>query len=398
MKTLSTKIIYCCIAFLLVTAVNIKQSKAQEQAQVSLEVQINDGIANSQIVNITDIIASKGSGTNLFSIFLENLDNENPAENLYLSLRLFSDKNGLIVDLYQERDQTFSLDAGQRVFATNSFLTNGLPGVEESINFKGGLTPEGKEFVNELGGSLKLPPDRYILKIDVFQSLDGQGGGVPVASSEGEIGGGIVDQVQDIFLTGAGDAVGSGMEITNSYPEFRWEGNINTQYRIILVEANGRDGPETLIQSSMSTEPILENGSPGTGSLLEYEILDVRVENTSFQMPPSGVQRLEEGKRYYWQVFAELSSTNGTDIRNSEIWEFTLKSSTEGLEISSEGDLGTTLEALINSGQIQELQNGGFKLVSLIIDGQTITGPEMLQQLTEFQNKVNNGDITIVNN
>ncbi|MDZ7716226.1 MAG: hypothetical protein U5J95_08455 [Balneolaceae bacterium] len=397
MRALYTKLYTCCVALLLITAINVNYASAQ-QAQINLELQVNESLANSQVINLTNIIASNGSGANLFNIFIENLDTEATAQDLYLNVSLQSDKNGLIADLYQKQGQPFSLDPGQSVFATNNTIENGLPGVEESINFDGGLTTQGEEFVNDLGGSTKLPPDRYVIQIDIYQNANGRNGGVLLATAQAEIGGGIVDEVRDIFLTSPGDAVGSEAEITNPYPEFRWEGGINTQYRLIVVEANNQDGPETLIQSSVSTEPILENGSPGTGSLLQYEILDVRIQGTSFQMPPSGVQNLEEEKLYYWQVFAELSSSSGTDIRNSEIWGFILKGHGAGLTISSGGELGAALQALMESGELQELQNGGFKLGSIVIDEQTISGPAMLQRLIEFQNKVNNGEITIVNN
>lgn len=398
MKTLYSVLFSLCLAFL-ITAATSNPSTAQ-QAQIDLELQVNESLANSQVINLTKIIANNGSGANLFNIFIENLDTESSADDLYLNLSLRSDKNGLLADLYQIQVLSFSLDPGQRVFSTNSFLNNGLPNIEENINFDGGLTPEGKEFINKLGGSTNLPPDRYVLKVDIFQNSNARSGGILVASAQSEIGGRITSEAQNIFLTGVGDAIGSGMEITTSYPEFRWEGVVNTQYRLIVAEANGNDGPETLLQSSVSTEPILENGSPGTGSLLEYEILDVRVRNSSFQMPPSGVQKLEEGKRYYWQVFAEIPTTSSTDIISSEIWEFTLKDSEGGLGIGSEGDLGNTLEGLLNSRRIpiSELQNGGFKLISITIDGQTITGPEMLQRLTEFQDKANSGEVTVVNN
>ena len=399
MRTLSANILLCCFAFLLITAVNANQTLAQ-QAQIDLELQINESLANSQVINVTKIIANNGSGANLFSIFIENLDTENLADDLYLNLSLRSDKNGLLADLYQARVFSFSLDPGQRVFSTNSFLNDGLPGVEENINFDGGLTPEGKEFINQLGGSTNLPPDRYVLRIEIFQNANARSGGILVASDEAEIGGNITGEVRDIFLTNPGDVIGSEMEITTSYPEFRWEAAANTQYRLIVVKADGRDSPETLLQSSFSTEPILENGSAGVGSLLEYEILDVRLQNSSFQMPPSGVQKLEEGKRYYWQVFAELPTTSGRDIISSEIWEFTLKGLDDGLGIGSGGDLGVILGLLLDGDtiQISDLQEGGFKLISITIDGQTITGPAMLQRLSEFQDNVSTGEITVVNN
>ncbi len=397
MNPLKKNIIYipCLAVLFLLSGTSVQQSKAQN-AQVFLELQLSPNLTNSQAINLTNILANNGRGTNLFSLYLQNENMSSAANNLYFNLELRSEKQGLIADMYQQQGKPFSLDPGQQIYATNNQVQTGLPGVEEQIDFDGGLTPDGEEFVNDLGGSTKLPADRYIVTVELYQGANKRNGGIRVASSVQEFGGDIADDDRDIFLTSPGDVVGSGMEITNPYPEFRWEGSNGTNYRLIVVEAKGQDSPESLIQGALSTEPILNQGAAATGSLLDYEILDARARRTSFQMPPSGVQKLEPGKLYFWQVQAELNTSNGVETRTSEIWSFRLAEQGNQQTIQAGQELARTLRSLLGNDQYRQLAQRGFRLQSIVIDGQTITGPAALQQLVELKSKLDAGDISII--
>lgn len=394
MESLFSKKCYalgCLGALLLFVAI----SPVSAQADLELQLEINESLANSQSINLSELVANRGQGPNLFTFFLRN-NSSNSVDNLYLNVLLRSDKNGKIGEVYQKQGQPFSMDAGQVVRATNNTIDNGLQGIEEQILFDGGLTPEGEEFINNLQGSTRLPPDRYIIEIAIFRGSNGVNGGQLLASSQAEIGANIVDEVRDIYLTSPGAELGSEMEIFNAYPEFRWDGSQDVQYRMIVVEASDRESAESLLQSGVSTDPILVNGIAGSGSLLDFEMVDVRLQSTSFQFPPSGVQNLVQGSQYYWQVFAEINTSNGIETRSSEIWSFTLAghdTGRSGQGIAEEGELGRLLRELLGEDQYLRLLEENLELGSIEIDGEIITGPAILQRLLEFKNRVDEGEI-----
>lgn len=375
-------------------------SVSAQTANLDLQLEINESLANSQSINLSELVTNRGQGPNLFTFFLRNNEQE-PAESLYLNILLRSDKNGKIGEVYQKQGQPFSLKGSQVVRATNNTIDKGLQGIDEKISFDGGLTTEGEEFINDLEGSTRLPPDRYVIEIDIFQGSNGPNGGELVASSQAEVGANIVDEIRDIYLTSPGAELGSEMEISNSYPEFRWEGSSGVQYRLIVVEASGEESAESLLQSGLSTEPILKNGAAGSGSLLDFEMVDVRLRRTSFQYPPSGVQNLQQGSQYFWQVFAEIKTSNGTETRSSEIWSFVLANpdeSEDGQVLTAEGELGQVLREMLGEGQFRQLLRDGVELGSIEIDGEIITGPIILQRLQEFKNRIEEGEITTIDN
>lgn len=372
---------------------------AQSDDDLVLQLEINESLSNSQSINLSDILANRGQGPNLFTFFLRNNNDTEAAEDLYLNIILRSDRNGKIAEVYQRQGEPFSLDAGQEVRATNNTMQNGLPGIAEQINFDGGLTSGGEEFINDLRGSTRLPPGRYLIDIEVFQRSNGPNGGILVASDQAEIGANIVEEVRDIYLTSPGAELGANMSITNPYPEFRWEGSPGIQYRLIVVEAKEEEGAESLLQSALSTEPILENGVGGSGTLLDFEIADVRLQSTGFQMPPSGVQSLEGGNLYYWQVFAEIQTSNELQTKSSEIWSFVLESTgveSEQLNISPDGELAQLLRSLLGENEFRRLMDGEFELEAIEMDGEIISGSVMIERLREFLSRAENGEISTI--
>lgn len=384
-----------CYFTLIILATGAAGVSAQ-RAQLSLDLQINESLTSAQVIHITNVFSGGGRGSSLYTLFLRNENVSQPADNLYFNIRFRSDKKGLLANMYQKQGQPFSLKPGQQVYATSNNIDGGLPGVEEDIRFDGGMTSTGRRFFNDLGGSAKLPPDRYKVQVDIFQGGNSINGGIWVASAEAELGESIREGMYDIYLTSPGDVIGSDTEITNPYPEFRWEGSPGIGYRLVVVEASGQDSPESLLQGALSTEPVQLNGNGGMETQLDYEILDVRLNQASFRFPSAGVQALESGKTYYWQVLTELSSSNGPDIRTSEIWSFTLAGpgSQQALQVS--GELEQVLRQFLGNSQYEQLQQDGFRLQSLVIDGEVITGTSAQQRLMELKNKLDQGEISIV--
>jgi hypothetical protein len=210
-----------------------------------------------------------------------------------------------------------------------------------------------------------------------------------------EIGTNIVEDTRDFYLLSPGDELGSEAIINNSYPNFQWQGATGTTYRLIVVEAKQNDSPQSLLDGAESTAPIQSVGSSGTGSLLDYEMLDVEIDQSNFQYPNSGVQDLEPGKEYYWRVIAKLNTSSGEGNRKSEIWSFTLNDNSESRIAQGSGEFAQALKQVLGQ-HFEKYVQEGYSFQSIEIDGQAYQGGEALQKLLELQRQAEDGDVTIV--
>jgi hypothetical protein len=382
-------------ASLLLSLILFAYPTAAQTSEVELEVQVDPVFSNAQIISLTNLVFDEsGGGTRLFTIFIQNRSDV-VQESLYLDMLVRSRKDGLIAESFQRTSTPFSLNPGQTVYASNNDLARGrLIGLDADLGFEGGITSSGTELMNRLQGRTTLPVDEYELEIRLYQNNNRPSGGDFVTNTTAFIGGEMTDDELSLYLLAPGDDIGSGMMITNPYPEFRWEGLQNREYRLIVVEERDGENPETLIQGAKSTTA----GSPGSPvSLLEYEMMDVRVQGTSLQYPSTGVQQLTEGNTYYWQVFTSLSSTFGEEERASEIWSFSLGSGfSDDVEmIGIDGDLREILIALLGMETYLELEQRDFELEGLEIDNQEMYGGMARDELIQLAERIRDGKIKI---
>lgn len=360
------------------------------QAQLSLDIDIDETLRNSESINFQSIIASNWQGPRLFQMYLQNNNTSEHMHDLYMRIVMESNNRGRLVELEQVSGRPFSLNPGQQVVASNNNISRGLPNVEEAIIFDGGLTESGKDFVNKLKGLTSLPPDEYQVTVEIYQESVG---GTLLASESAEIGKSIVEDTYDFYLLSPGDEVGSEASISNSYPNFQWEGATGARYRLLVVEGREDDTPQSLMDGAASTDPIQVNES-GDGSLVDYEMLDVIVDQSSFQYPTSGVQELESGQRYYWRVINQLRTANGVETRESEIWSFTIEGQ-DTRTVDQSAEVTRVLQQVLGN-QFQQMQQDGYSFQSIVIDGQTYQDAEALQKLMELGREAQQGDISIV--
>jgi hypothetical protein len=349
---------------------------------ISLRLETTSLLDNTQLVSFTDLgIDNDGNGPVLITGFIENMDPE-PVNNLYLEIRISAAKLGTLVQLRSFSDLPFSLEPYQSLYVTNNDIARKrIPGIEQSIDFSGGLTPEGENLFDRLSGSTTLPRDVYSVEVIVFTVSDAFGR-EDLARDIVEFGGSAarVFEESEIYLKAPGEQVGSRSEITNPYPQFSWEGENDISYRLVVVEQNQQDSPESLIESALSTMPVNDGGS-----LLEYENLDVLVTESTYQYPSSGAQPLEPGKTYYWQVQTSLQRSGDAERVTSEIWTFTLGGSSENINtppITTEVE--DALIALMGEDAYRQLQSEGFELTGIEYDGQAFTGPAATVKLEEI--------------
>lgn len=258
----------CCVSIVLLIILAIVPIKKSVAQNISLQLETTSLLDNTQLVSFTDLgIDNDGSGPVLITGFIENLDPE-PVNNLYLEIRISAAKLGTLVQLRSFSDLSFSLEPYQSLYVTNNDIARKrIPGIDQNIDFSGGLTPEGENLLDRLSGSTTLPRDVYSVEVIVFTVSDAFGR-EDLARDVVEFGGSAarVFEESEIYLKAPGERVGSRAEITNPFPQFSWEGENDISYRLVVVEQNQQDSPESLIESALSTMPVNDGGS-----LLEYE-------------------------------------------------------------------------------------------------------------------------------
>ena len=363
---------------------------------INLQLEPSATLENTQVLSLTGLgLDGDGSGPVLISGFLENMTAET-INNLYIEVKVNAAKVGDIIELRSYSTLPISLEPYQSVYATNNDLANErIPGIDQKIQFSGGFTPEGDEFFENLSGSTTLPKDIYTIQVIIFRVTNADGR-QDLASSVIEIGGGAASSFDEseIYLKTPGDILGAPADITNPYPQFSWEGANDVSYRLLVVEDNGQDSPESLLQSAKSSPPINEGGS-----LLEFENLDVTVNGTSFQYPSSGAQPLQQGFTYHWRVITTFQSSGDIVEISSEIWSFTLANPSQSAgapPVSKEVE--QAIVELIGQDAFRRLKARGFKLMAIEYDGQEFTGPAASVKLEELLQKIRDEEIILGGN
>lgn len=382
------------LAFLFILIASF--SVQAQQGQFYLEVQLHPYYGNAESIRLIDVISSQeGGGPPLFSLFLQNENNQQREENLYFSIRIHSDRNGIISDEQQISGFPFGLNPGQQLVTDYYNVKHELPELPENIYFDGGLTAAGEQMFNNLGGSSLLPPDRYVVEVEVYQGGNRNSGGKLVATSSTELGVNLTADAHVLYLIGPGGEPGSDIQISTLYPEFQWDGTAGSTYRLVVVEASRDESPESLIGGALSTEAIRQGSGIRSGQgNLAHEILDFRVNTSTFQFPSSGVQPLEPGKRYYWQVLSERTGSNGTVTHPSEIWSFSVTSMNQ--LVQAEGELVRILKGLLGEARYQQLSRSGYNLESIEIDGTRHSGAMVMELLRQIRNDLSNGSTTSI--
>ena len=371
---------------------------AQNNSGIELDLQAEPLLTNSQLISLVSLALDEtGQGSRLFSFAIQNMSDAE-SEPLFIEYTATTSRFGQIIEAVQRERTPFRLQPGQVVIASNNDIAQSrLPGISGTINFTADFTDGGEDFLNSLKGGSKLPADVYTITMNIFSNAPGANGGTLEASQTVTIGENLVEDDETIFALSPGDVAGSGMIISNPFPEFRWEGRPDQTYRLIVVNRVEGEGPETLIESALSTDAARSNGS---ANLLQFENLDVTTQGTSFQFPSTGVQPLREGKTYYWQVFSILQTSQGEDVRSSEIWEFSLSSRNgEGPGgvaeevIEMDGEIFLLLSAILGEDKTLELQENGYQLSSLELDGTEFSGEIANEKLEDLLDKLREGKL-----
>lgn len=390
--TIFTLVILGVICF--VPGLNVYAQGQCDAPNVDFRIDLMPTLENAQELGLATLgLDSEGKGPVLGSVSLQNLE-DSLISNLYLEFSIEAAKKGVIIAFKQKIINPFTLDPRQLVYVTNNNITDdAIPGVEETVSFEE-VENNVDEFFEDLDDVSTLPTDVYTVNAVLFRNTN-LCGRQELASAMAEIGGeAFVSEEQDIFLRTPGDVIDGNVEITNPFPQFSWEGEAGIEYRLIVVNDNGQDSPETLIQGALSTAPFTAGGA-----LLEFENLDVTLTGNTFQYPSSGALPLEEGQTYYWQVIATLQTGNSTEDRSSEVWSFVLAKAESGEPaVVINDEIRETLVSFLGEDIYNQLKEAGFSLQNIEIDGVIMSGPQATIKLAEILQKIEDGDIIIGEN
>ncbi|MCL5021468.1 MAG: hypothetical protein M1339_07420 [Bacteroidetes bacterium] len=121
--------------------------------------------------------------------------------------------------------------------------------------------------------------------------------------------------------------------ISSPFPRFQWAASTDSVVLRVFQQQYPQQNPEEVVSA---------NGS-------SYEMLDQGVVGSYFQYPPSGpgVRPLQNGMTYFWYIEIPVSSTEGQGLR-SDIWSFTVGTTSDTSSIASHGPNDAATQALIN--------------------------------------------------
>jgi hypothetical protein len=372
------------------------QTSAWAQAgpgDVSLDVELTPSLTSAQTLSLAMFgMDSRGTASRIMNIIIENTTG-NDISNLYLHISVSVSGTGTISHIDQIQGMPFSLRAGQAVVSDNIDLQRGLSGVPEYVRLSGNLTSAGEEFINSLGGSSTLPDRMYAIEFQIYSGNNRLNGGIRIAEASAVL------PVEEMFtdigfdLDAPGNIIGAPLErLSTTRPVFRWQGNATQKYRVVIVEAAEGQSAQGLIQAALDTEPVM--GAAETGSLLEFEMADVVVTGNYFNYPVAMVQPLQTGQRYYWQVFASLNTPSGTVLQPSPVWQFGIQSPGSSLSELDE-EILEMLSRFLPDQYLYLILNG-FTVGSAEVNGQTVSGTQLLSEIERFVQDIESGIIQIV--
>ena len=377
------KLSIVCLVFASTQIVSAQDNPIIPNVDIQIRVSVSNKILDAEVLNLQTFGVDIAAGTTSYALFWIELLNTTTRniDNLKINIKIESTKDGLLLSAAQT-NRGFTLGAGKKVSGSSITLKDqGFPGIDGEIKFdaytevEDVMTSKGKEFFNKLTGD--VPNDVY--KITLFLTRDG----VTVASNTQFLGVKPLEAAQtvDFFLIQPGAEVGANQTIMTTNPNFRWDGPRTGKYRLVVVNKakNSDETAEGLIQNALSSSPTIEDGRSIGGSLIDNEIVDAIVNGVDFTLPPQGVQKLEEGQLYYWQIFYIANVKGVEELRGSTIWEFTVARPGENTATQEiDNDMYLVLNGLIDDGLVNELKESGFKLMKIEYDNKTVTGSAMI--------------------
>jgi len=341
----------------------------------SAQLDISAGFYNEdiQVFFLSDFdLTGTGASPLIFWVRLEN--QTGVGRDVSLSLTIESQNYGIIAEGTTE---PFTLGPNEIEEITNQNLFSQVGRYKlQNYSIEDAVAEDLKNIILQTG---KLPSDTYIFRLTVQDAAD------PSISDTEEIVLNITNPTTlDLISPGARVDGGELPEIYTTLPQFQWNSNASRFEITICEKLPTNTSPEDVMNNTPRFQHILPDPPEFPDPL-------------SLQYPSTGAWPLEEGKTYYWQVKALITTSSGTVELESEIWGFKIGNLTRGALAPEMLRILSILRDLLGDEVIDGLlgEGGeleGFRPTGVVLeDGRRIT----LEELTTLIEKLRRGELQI---
>ncbi|KAA3600094.1 MAG: hypothetical protein DWQ06_09860 [Calditrichaeota bacterium] len=307
-----------------------------------LSITTNNEIASAQ--NIFEVIEPTSSGVDLQVdmipvnvLYISNFDPSNISSAPLLFTATLTNDNlerKLKADLVFNSEKHGSLVTGIKDFGTvapNQVISFTNRDFDDFFS-----TPNGEDLLYDALATGILPPDNYIIDI-VIKDQNGKN----VAKDDGS--NTTTNPTTELEVIAPGNAISQKPEeIYNPNPFFQWFAKATSYDLIVYPVTEGQTSAKLITENT----PIFEQKE---------------LSNTSF-LYPNFAEELKAGKTYAWQIFAHISTSQGEQILSSEVFWFTLKTSSD----SETGSGGIALKSIEILPEEIELNTGSTFLFTAL--------------------------------
>ena len=221
------------------------------------------------------------------------------------------------------------------------------------------------KLIDQLLASGKLPTGDYRFIITIAYA-DGSG-----VIEETDLNYSILN-TETVDLLSPGNMVTEGEigQIYTTMPLFRWESDA-LKFRIKVCEK---------LETNASPEDVMNN---------EPRLLS-EVESSFFQYPATGAFMLEEGKTYFWQIWAMVNTSSGIIEIPSEIWGFKIFNLGGSSSSFQQMQAVNVLRMILGDDVVDDLFGEGGMLWNhaisgvIVLDGEVISMERLIQIAQEF--------------
>lgn len=351
------------ITIFIIILISIYSPAYTSEVQVTLE--LFPGLQNARMLFLSDFdLLQLGNGPLLFRISMTN--SGTAAKSI---IGKFSVETANLGILFYGETKPFSLPVGTTYLTNQDIFTQQQQYSLSQYNFED-AADELRETILQTG---KLPTDRYDFKWEVIEVENNVNHDSKTESL-------FIDNPTRLDLISPGTEANSSFLpiLFTTLPYFRWESNA-TEFRLKVCEKLPHNRTP---EDAMNNTPRLERKI---------------IENNYFQYPSAGAWTLEEGKTYFWQVFAAIETASGSVEIPSEIWGFQIIDLSNPQFAESQKRIIEELEDILGDNAIQELfgpegELQGFQMTGIAYwNGKPIS----IQKIMELIDAIREGKLVV---
>ena len=336
---------------------------ASSEVQVTLE--LFPAMQNARMLFLSDFdLLQLGNGPLLFRISMINTSSGPKS-----LIGKFSVETANLGILFTGETKPFTLPVGTTFLTNQDLFTKQKEFSLSHYNFED-AADQLREAILQTG---KLPTDRYDFKWEIFEVENNTNHDSKTESL-------FIDNPTRLDLISPGtEATSNFLPILfTTFPYFRWESN-TAEFRLKVCEK---------LPHNRTPEDAMNN-TPR----LETKIIN----NNFFQYPSAGTWNLEEGKTYFWQVFATIKTASGSYEIPSEIWGFQIIDLSNPQLAESQEQIIKGLQDILGDDIIAELFGQEGELLGFQMTGVAYWNgkPVSIQKIMELIDEIREGKLEV---